>query len=205
MLEDLKKEEMILREKLDATEDPKKRAEIKAHLKDVLTKEEVWTEVLASGVLPPPPKAKNPPSPPKSPSPPPPPPKNEKKLKQEYKILSDKEEALRAWLDKSTDPKEISELKAFLVKVLQQQEKIETLLAESNGSNEVDLKIDDLKKQYNMLEEKAEDLKKQIKSTDDPDVKAKCKQMLSGIQEKQRKIKEIAESLKNAQEGKTIK
>ena len=55
------------------------------------------------------------------------------------------------------------------------------------------------------LEEKAEDLKKQIKSADDPDTKAKYKQMLSEIQEKQRKIKEKAESLKDGKEGKTIK
>lgn len=108
-LADLKKEEMMLREKMDATDDPQKKADIKSHLKDVLLKEKVWAEVLASGVLPPP--------------------KNEKKLKQEYKL-------------------------------------------------------DDLLKQYTMLEEKAEDLRKQMKNTDDPDVKAKCKQMLSEIQKK---------------------
>ncbi len=84
---------------------------------------------------------------------------------------------------------------------MKKQEKIESWLDEPNGSNGVDLKIDDLKKQYTMLEEKAEDLRKQIKNTDDPDVKAKCKQMLSDIQEKQRTIKEKAESLKDGKEG----
>lgn len=74
-----------------------------------------------------------------------------------------------------------------------------------NGSKGVDLKIDDLKKQYNMLEEKAEDLRKQIKNTDDPDVKAKCKQRLADIQNKHWNIKEQAETLKDGKERKKIK
>ena len=88
---------------------------------------------------------------------------------------------------------------------MKKQEKIESYLDGSNGANGIDAKIAELKKEFLMLEGKAEDLRKQIKNTDDPDVKAKCKQMLSEIQEKQQKIKEIAESLKNAKEGKTIK
>ncbi len=196
MLEDLKKEEMILREKLDATEDPKKRAEIKAHLKDVLTKEKVLSEALQNGELPPPPKAPTPPPPP------PPAAKDKKMLQKEYQLLSKKAEALRAKMEKVTDAKEKSELKAALVDVMKKQEKIESYL---DGSNGIDAKLDELKKEYIMLDGKAEECRKKMKSTDDPDVKAKCKQMLSEIQEKQQKIKEIAESLKDAKEGKTIK
>jgi len=185
MLETLKKEEQILREKLDATDDPKLKTDLKAHLKDVLTKQKVLVEALEIGVLPPPP--------------------SDKKLQQEYKILSEKEEVLRKKLDKVTDPKVISELKAVLVEVLNKQEKIKVYLADSNGSNGVDLKIQELKKEHNMLEKKAEDLRKQIKNTDDPDVKAKCKQMLSDIQKKQQLIKEKAEALKAGKEGKIVK
>ena len=198
-LMELKKEEELLREKMDATEDPKKRAEIKSHLKDVLTKEKVLAEALQNGELPPPPKAPTPPPPP------PPAAKDKKMLQKEYQQLSEKAEAIRAKMDKVTDSKEKSELKAALVDVMKKQEKIESYLDGSNGANGIDAKIAELKKEFLMLEGKAEDLRKQIKNTDDPDVKAKCKQMLSEIQEKQQKIKEIAESLKNAKEGKTIK
>lgn len=116
-----------------------------------------------------------------------------------------KADAIRAKMEKIAVTIEKSEVKAALVEVLKKQDKIEAYLADSNGSNEVNLKIDDLKKQYNMLEEKAEDLRKQIKNTDDPDVKAKCKQMLADIQNKQRNIKEQAETLKDGKEGKKIK
>ncbi|MCJ7581444.1 MAG: hypothetical protein MUP98_13035, partial [Candidatus Aminicenantes bacterium] len=140
----------------------------------------------------------------------PPPPKNEKMLKKDYQMLSEKEEMLRAKLDKVTDPKEKSELKATLVEVLQKQDKIEAYLAEangngSNGSSEIDLKLDDLKKQYIMLDEKAEDLRLQIKNTDDPDTKAKCKQMLVEILNKQKSIKETAEAIQNGKKGEKIK
>lgn len=129
----------------------------------------------------------------------------QKKLKQEYQLLSKKADAIRAKMEKIAVTIEKSEVKAALVEVLKKQDKIEAYLVDSNGSNEVNLKIDDLKKQYNMLEEKAEDLRKQIKNTDDPDVKAKCKQMLADIQNKQRNIKEQAETLKDGKEGKKIK
>ncbi len=195
-LMDLKKEEMILREKMDATEDPKLKADIKAHLKDVLTKEKVLTEALQNGELPPPPKAPTPPPPP------PPAAKDKKMLQKEYQLLSKKAEALRAKMEKVTDAKEKSELKAALVDVMKKQEKIESYL---DGSNGIDTKLAELKKEYNMLEAKAEDLRIQMKNTDDPDKKAKCKQMLSDIQKKQQKIKEIAESLKDGKEGKKIK
>ncbi len=199
-LEKLKEEEIILRKKMEATEDPKKRAELKAHLKDVLTKEKVLAEALENGELPPPPKAPTPPSPPL-------PPEEMKKLEQEYKILSEKEEVLKTKLDKVTDPKVISELKATLVEVLKKQEKIKVYLADLNGSNGngIDLKLQELKKEYVMLGKKAEDLKKQIKNTDDPDVKAKCKQILTEILKKQEQIKEKAEVLKAGKKGDKIK
>ncbi len=199
LLEDLKKKEMILRKKMEATEDPKMKAELKSHLKDVLTEEKVLADALANGLLPPPPKA------PKSPAPPPPPPKDKKMLKKEYQMLSEKADAIKAKLDKAADPKEKSELKATLIEVKRKQDKIKAYLAESNGSNGVDLKIDDLKKEYTMLEKKAEEFRKQLKSSDDPDVKAKCKQMLSDIQNMRRLIKEKIEALKAGKEGKTIK
>ena len=123
-------------------------------------------------------------------------------------MLSEKEEILRAKLDKVTDPKEKSELKATLAEVLQKQDKIEAYLAESNGSdgpNGVDLKIDELKKEYTLLEAKAEELRIQLNNTDDPDVKAKCKQLLSNIQMKQELIKVKAEAMKAGEKGKKIK
>ena len=185
-LETLKKEEHLIREKMDATENPKKKAEIKSLLKDVLTMQKVMAEALEKGVLPPPPPS-------------------EKKLKEEYKHLSEKEEAIRTELDKITDPKEKSELKTALVEVMNKQKKIKAYLAKSNGPSGLDFKIDDLKKEYITLEKKAEELRKQLKSTDDPDVKAKCKQMLSEIQKKQQWIKQKATALKAGKEGKTIK
>ena len=212
-LENLKKEEMILREKMDATEDPKLKAEIKAHLKDVLTKEKVLADSLANGVLPPPPFPPPPSPPPKAPLPPaaskaltpPLPPASKMKLKQEYQLLSEKEEALRAKMDVVTDAKAKDELKAALVEVMKKQEKIEAYLVDSNGSNGVDLKIEELKKEFTLLEAKAEDLRKQFKGTDDPDEKAKCKQMLSDIEKKQQLIKEKVEAMKAGKEGKIIK
>jgi len=194
-LEALKKEERLIREKMDATENPKKKAEIKSLLKDVLTMQKVMAEALEKGVLPPPPKAPNPPLPPPS----------EKKLKEEYMHLSEKEEAIRTELDKITDPKEKSELKTALVEVMNKQKKIKAYLAKSNGPSGLDFKIDDLKKEYITLEKKAGELRNQLKSTDDPDVKAKCKQMLSEIQKKQQWIKQKATALKAGKEGKTIK
>lgn len=185
-LETLKKEEHLIREKMDATENPKKKAEIKSLLKDVLTMQKVMAEALEKGVLPPPPPS-------------------EKKLKEEYMHLSEKEEAIRTELDKITDPKEKSELKTALVEVMNKQKKIKAYLAKSNGPSGLDFKIDDLKKEYITLEKKAEELRKQLKSTDDPDVKAKCKQMLSEIQKKQQWIKQKATALKAGKEGKTIK
>ncbi|MFC2167813.1 M56 family metallopeptidase [Acidobacteriota bacterium] len=202
MLMDLKKEEQVLREKMDATEDPKKKEEIKSHLKDILSKEKVLADALANGELPPPPKA------PTAPLPPPPPPKDVKNLEQEYKALSDKEEAIRTKMDKVTDTKEKKELKAALVEVIQKQDKIEAYLAEANGangSNGGDAKIDELKKEYVMLEEKAADLMTQMKSTDNPDKKAKLKQMLSDIQKKQEQIKLKAEAMNAKKNGKKIK
>jgi hypothetical protein len=196
-LEKLKKEEQILRDKMDATEDPKLKADLKTHLKDVLTKEKVLAEALQNGELPPPPKAPTPPSPP--------PPPSAKKLELEYKILSEKADAIKAKLDKVTDDKEKSELKAALVEVKNRQNKIETMLAESNGSNGTDLKLDEMKKEYTLLEAKVNDLLAQIKNTDDPDVKAKCKQMLTELREKQEQIKIKAEALKTGKEGKIVK
>jgi len=187
-LENLKEEEIILRKKLESTEDTKLKAELKTILMNVLKREQLMAEILESGVLPPPASAK--------------------KLEEEYKILSEKEEVLRTKLDKVTDPKVIDQLKAELVAVLEKQEKIETLMAESNGangSNGVDLELDNLKKEYMLLDAKAEDLRKQIKNTDDPDIKAKCKQMLTDILKKQEQIKEKAESLKAGKEEKKIK
>jgi len=190
-LEALKKEERLIREKMDATEDPKKKAEIKSNLKDVLTMQKVMAEALEKGVLPPPTA--------------PLPPSEKKKLKEEYMHLSKKEEVIRAELDKIKDPKEKSELKSALVEVMNKKDKIKAYLAKSNEPSGVDFKIDDLKKEYIMLEKKAEELRKKLKSTDDPDVKAKCKQMLSNIQKKQQLIKEKAKALKAGKEGKTIK
>ena len=198
-LEALKKEEMILREKMDATEDPKLRTEIKAHLKDVLTKEKVLADALANGVLPPPPKA------PPPPTAPPPAPKDKQMMMNDYERLTEKADAIKVMLDKISDPKEKNELKTALEEVKQKQEEIKAYLAESNGSSGVALEIETLINEYNLLGEKADDLKKQMSSTDDPDGIAKFKQMISDIQKKQQLIKEKAEALKAGKEGKTIK
>ena len=56
-----------------------------------------------------------------------------------------------------------------------------------------------------MLEEKAEDLRLQIKNTDDPETKTKCKQLLTEILNKQKSVKETAESLKTGKKGKKVK
>ena len=85
------------------------------------------------------------------------------------------------------------------------QGKIEAYLAGSNGSNGVNLKIDNLKKEYTLLGEEAQKIEKKFQNTDDPDVKAKCKQMLSDIQKKQEQIKETVEALKAGKDVKKIK
>ena len=197
-IEELKKEEVILRKKMEDTDDPKLKTELKTRLKEVLTKLEVMTEALDNGVLPPPPK---PPSPPKAPPPPP----SAKKLQQEYEKLSEKADIIKAKLSEVTDPKEKKELKALLADVMAKQSEIKAYLAEANGENGVEIEIGKLKEEYTILDKKAEELIKEAKNTDDPDVIAKYKQMVTEIRERQELIKLKAEELKTKKEGKSIK
>ncbi|MGD2295365.1 MAG: M56 family metallopeptidase, partial [Candidatus Aminicenantes bacterium] len=170
----LYEKEKNLRKKLEKTKDPDKKAELKSSLRKVLEKQKVMEKYLKTGQLPPPPA---PPKP--ADAPPPPPPHDQSKLKQEYKLLSEKAEAIKAKLAKVKDAEKKAELEHALQEVLIKQVKIEASMAEADGSDGSTL--DKLKKEYTLLSEKAEQIKAKLAQTDDPDDKAKLKEMLADV------------------------
>lgn len=189
----LYEKEKDLRAKIEATENKEKRAELKSILKEVLKKQEVMESFLKNGELPPPPAPPKPPDPPL-------PPEEIAKLEKELQMLSEKGSVIKAKLAEVDDPAKKKELKTLLEEVLDKQAKIKAYLAESNGSNGPTL--DDLKKEYTKLSEKAEKIKAKLAETEDPEDKAKLKEMLADVLTKMEKIKAKAASLKGNKENK---
>lgn len=187
----LQKEE-ALKAKLETVKDAEEKKELSASLKDVSAKrKEIQAYLESNGGIPDPPL-------------PPPPPPVPKKLEEEYKMLSEKADVIRAKLDETKDADKRSELKALLVDVTNRQEKIKTYLAESNGSNGSNgPSVDELKKEYVLLSEKEAKIKQILADTKDPEEKAELKQNLKKVQERMELIKAKADSLKK--EGKSNK
>jgi hypothetical protein len=187
----LQKEE-ALKAKLETVKDAEEKKELSASLKNVSAKrKEIQVYLESNGGIP---------APPPPPSPPPAP----KKLEEEYKMLSEKADAIRAKLDETKDAEKRSELKALLVEVTNKQEKIKTYLAESDGANGSNgPSVDELKKEYVLLSEKEAKIKQILADTKDPEEKAELKQTLKNVQERMELIKAKAESIKK--EGKSTK
>jgi hypothetical protein len=221
-LQILKEKEKDLRQQLEATKDAEKKAEIKSSLEKILVRKEIMENYLNNGQLPPPPappkppaasSGESPPPPPKpanAPSPPPPPPTPEElkqqHMKQEYMMLSEKADAIRAKLDETKDDEKRSELKALLIEVSNKQEKIKADLAESEAEGLVQKPngptIEDLKKEYTLLSEKEAKIKEKLAQTKNKEEKTELKAMLADVQKKMEQIKAKGESLKK--EGKKV-
>jgi hypothetical protein len=187
----LQKEE-ALKAKLEIVKDAKEKEELIKSLKNVSAKrQEIQAYLESNGGIPAPPA---PPAPPPAPA----------KLEEEYKMLSEKADVIRARLDETKDADKRSELKAMLVEVTNKQEKIKTYLAESNGANGSNgPSIDELKKEYAILSEKEAKIKQMLADSKDPEQKAELKQNLKNVQERMELIKAKAESLKK--EGRSTK
>jgi hypothetical protein len=176
----LKEKEMDLRKKLETVDGPEKKKELKANLAKVLEKEKMIESFL-----------QNPGVTPRT---------TEIGLEAEYKILKEKETALRQKLEATNDPEKQAELKDSLKKVLAQQA---ALKAEIEGDgNSGEYTVEDLKKEYMMLKEKEAAIRAKLEKTEDPEKAAELKVLLEDVLKKQAMTKEKALALEKARQEK---
>lgn len=179
-LQKLKENEMILREKLKATEDQEAKKELKMKLETVLHKQqEIQTMLGYGGGAPPVPALE---------------------LKAEYKELEADAAKIREVLAKTDDPEKKAELNKKLEKVLEKQAQVKSMLAAA-GPNAAPT-IEELKKEYMMLDQKAADVRAKLEKTEDAEQKAELENLLKKIAAKQAIIKVQAQKIKAAQEQK---
>jgi hypothetical protein len=206
-LKKLKDKEAKIREMLASTEDPGKKKELKKSLQTVLHREqELVTLLQKAGEAPPaPPAPPAQPAPPTQPAaaslsapPPPPPPPDGDKLKAEYKALQSKEAKLKEDLASTDDPEKKAALKALLQKVAEKKSQVQTLM-EGNGPAP-EPTIEELKKEYKLLDQKREEVRAKLEKTDDPQQKAQLEDTLKKIAQKQEMLKIKAQEMKKAQE-----
>jgi len=177
----LKEKEMILREKLKATVDQEVQKELKMKLEAVLHKQqEIQTMLGYGGGAPGLP--------------------DENSLKAESKKLEQAELKIRDVLAKTDDPEKKAELKKELEQVLQKQAQVKTMLAAGSGS--VEPSIEELKKEFAMLDQKAADVRAKLEKTQDAEQKAELENLLKKIAAKQEMLKTQAMKIKAAQEQK---
>jgi len=181
-LQMLYEKEKALREEIAGTEDPDKKAELNSALKEIREKQKIMEQYVKTGQVPPPPPSSN-------------------KLKEEYRLLSEKADAIKSEMADVKDAEEKAELKEELEELLVRQEKIKASLAEADVSSGSTL--DKLKKEYILLSEKAAQIKEKLAQTEDPEVKAQLKADLMAVQERMQMIKAKASELEK--EGKKIK
>jgi hypothetical protein len=176
----LKEKEVLLREKLEATEDQEGQKELKMKLEMVLHKQqEIQTMLGYGGGAPPVPALE---------------------LKAKYKELEADAVKIREVLAKTDDPEKKTELKKKLGLVLEKQAQVQAMLA--SGSTNAEPTIEELKKEYMMLDQKAADVRAKLEKTQDARQKAELEDMLKKIAAKQAMIKAHAEKIKAAQEQK---
>jgi hypothetical protein len=181
-LQMLKEKEMILREKLKATEDQEVKKELKMKLEAILFKQQDIQTMLGYGGGAPPVPA-------------------ELGLKAEYKKLEDAELKIRDVLANTNDPEKKAELEKELEQVLEKQAQVKTMLAAGTTNSEPT--IEELKKEYMMLDQKAADVRAKLEKTEDAQQKAELENLLKKIAAKQEMIKQLqAEKIKAVQEEK---
>jgi len=195
-LKALRQKEAQVREKLDSTDDPAKRKDLKMTLEKVLQEQEkIGAFLHQAGVVPPPDgngeseSGKGGGKPAKFNGI-----KDGNGLEAEYKLLSDKEMKIRQVLENTEDPEKKAELKASLVEVLEKRDQVKAVL-QANGSTE-ETSIENLKKEYMMLKAKEEDVRALLEKTEDPAKKTELKTLLENLLEKQETVKAKAEALK---------
>jgi hypothetical protein len=178
----LKNKEEKIRQMLATTEDLEKKKELKKSLETVLAKEEemkVFLQKAASG---------------------PPPSPNGDELKAEYKALLSKEAKIKEELAKTENPEKKVELKALLQTVTAKKADIQAMM-EGNGSAPGPT-IEELKKEYMLLDQKGAQVRAELAKTTDPQQKAKLEDTLKKITQRQEMIKAKALEMKKAQEEK---
>ena len=184
--EDLKKlkgKEEKIRQMLATTEDPEKKKELKKSLEAVLAKEQEMEHFLQKAGAAPPPAPDG------------------DELKAEYKALLSKEAKIKEELAKTENPEKKAELKALLKKVTAKKADLQAVM-EGNGPAIAEPTIEELKKEYVLLDKKGEEVRTELAKTTDPNQKAKLEDTLKKIAQKQEQIKMKAQELKKAQEEK---
>jgi BlaR1 peptidase M56 len=182
-LQKLKEMEALLREKLKATEDQELQKELKMKLEVTLHKRQEIETMLGSGGG--------------APSVP-----DEAELKAAYKKLEQNEIELREVLAKTDNPEKQAEVKKKLEEVLLKQEQVKAMLEAGAASANVEPSIEELKKEYAMLDQKAADVRAKLEQTQDPQQKAELENLLKKIATKQEMLKARALELKASQEKK---
>jgi hypothetical protein len=182
-LQKLKEIEIVLREKLKATVDQEVQKELKMKLEATLHKRQEIETMLGSGGG--------------APGVP-----DEAELKAAYKKLEQNEIELRDVLAKTDNPEKQAEVKKKLEEVLLKQEQVKAMLEAGAASANVEPSIEELKKEYAMLDQKAAEVRAKLEETQDPEQKAELENLLKKIATKQEMIKAQAMKIKAAQEQK---
>jgi hypothetical protein len=173
----LMEKEKILREKLSAAEDPGARKDLNKNLQEVLVKQQEIYVLLEKGG-----------GAPGLPS------------RAEFKKLQQSELEIRELLSQTNDQEKQAELKMKLEQVMVKQTEIKSMLKADSANAEAT--IEDLEKQYQMLDQKAADVRAKLAETQDAQQKAELEDLLKKIAMKQEQIKIEAEKIKAAQEKK---
>ena len=121
-------------------------------------------------------------------------------LKVEFQKLKDDELKIREVLAKTDDPEKQAQLKQKLEQVMITQSEIKSRL-EAEGTN-AEPTIEELKKEYKMLDQEAADIRAKLQETKDAQQKAELENVLKKIAMKQEKLKAKALEMKAAQEQK---
>jgi hypothetical protein len=180
-LQMLIEKEAILREKLKATVDKELQMELKKDLEAVLKKQqEMQTKLGYKGKMIVHPTGDE--------------------LKAEFKKLQDYELKIREVLAQTDDPEKQAQLKQKLGQVMAKQTEIKVMLASDSPNAEPT--IEELKKEYKMLDQKAADARAKLAETQDAQQKAELEDLLKKIAAKQEMIKVQAEKIKATQEQK---
>ncbi len=182
-LKKLKGKEEKIRQMLATAEDPEKKKELKKSLETVLAKEQEMEHFLQKAGAAPPPVPDG------------------DALKAEYKALLSKEAKIKEELAKTENPEKKAELKALLQKVSAKKEDLQSMM-EGNGPAVAEPTIEELKKEYMLLDKKGEEVRAKVAKTTDPQQKAQLEDTLKKIGQKQEQIKIKAQELKKAQEEK---
>jgi hypothetical protein len=170
-LKALKDRELTLREKLEAAPTPEVRQDLKKELEIVLKKQQ---ELQAKAIQQPAPGRSD--------------------LAAEYKMLQEKETAIRVKIKEATDAAAKAELEAVLAKVLAMEAKIKA--EEAAAASDQDQALAKLKQAIAQLEQKKQEVRSLLDKTDDPQKKAELEDTLKKIEQKQEQIRTEAAAVK---------